>query len=606
MPDPFGALHRFLVELRRRRVYQVAAAYLMGAFVVVQIADLAAGAFDLPPWVEPFVWVLSGLGLPLALVLAWAYDLGPSGLRPATADEGGEPADHVEAERTVSPGYRRFALLAVGLVVVGAAGAWYVAGGTPTEITDRSIAVLPFTTTGGEESLRFGQGLYDGLLTRLTNLAALTVKSRTSSDRYEASELTIPEIAREMDVAWIVEGSVHRAADRIRVNATLIDARADDRRWAQDYDRAVTVENVFEIQTDLARRIASSLQAEMSPREEARLRRRPTDDLEAYRLYLEGRVHLDRRTEVGFRRAVELFDGAIERDPAYALAWSGLADARSLQATFGYGPPDSLRQAAFEAAREALRLDPDLAEAHASLGLLYDDHFHDLPSGLREMTRAVELKPSYAQAHQWLGEMEGGRGRQQEALSHLRRAAELDPGSAVIQLVLGWTHWWVEGPDSVALDHVRRARELEPSLAVTHVDEGLILSDAGRHEEALAALERGRSLSSPGSFTAGLALGALGVARAAAGDPAASRQHLQSLRERGQAPLWEAMIHAALGEEDAAFAALDRVEWTAVLRWDLLVLPSFDSLRDDPRYQRLLADVYRQWGLEPDGSEPAP
>ncbi|MDX1394792.1 MAG: protein kinase [Gemmatimonadota bacterium] len=502
--------------------------------------------------------------------------------------------------------HRGAAALAAGLVAISLAGG-YVArgfGGGAPPVTDRSIAVLPFEATGGEEGIRFGEGLHDGLLTRLTNVAALTVKSRTSTERYGGGTASIPQIAAELGVGWIVEGGIRQAADRIRVSATLIDARSDSRRWAQDYDIEITLDNVFDVQSDLARRIVESLEAELSPAEQERIARHPTEDLEAYRLYVDGRIHMDRRTETGIRRAADLFEQAIARDSMYALAWSGLADAGHLLASFGFAPADSVRNPALGAARRAVELDPGLAEAHVSLAMLQNDYLRDGAGAIRALERAIELKPSYAQAHQWLGSLEGGRGREREALAHLRRAAELDPRSPVIQLVLGWTHWWVEGPDSTALAHVRASSDLEPSFPMAHVDEGLILADAGRLDEARDALQRGLDLAVDGSFAAGLGLAGMGVTHAYAGDAVRAREVLAALAEDGDTPMWEALVLSALGDVDAAFEALERVEWDFVMKWDLLVFPFFDALREDPRYDELVRENNVRWGLNPDGSLP--
>jgi len=597
-------LQRFFLELKRRHVYRVAVAYLVAAFVVVQVADLLAGAFGLPSWFEPMVWVLGALGLPIALVLAWAYDVGPDGIRRTPDADRGEPIAGLRGGPPERTGFGRRALIGVGILVVVATGGWYLLAAGEPEVTNRSIAVLPFEATGGEESLEFSAGLHDDLLTRLTNVAALTVKSRTSAQRYQGTDKSIPEIASELDVGWIVEGAVHRSGDRIRVNATLIDARSDARRWARDYDREVTVEDVFDIQSDLARMIAQSLQAELSAREAARLDLRPTDDLEAYRLYIQGRSSLDRRTEVGMRSAADDFERAIERDSAYALAWSGLADARGLLALYGYGPADSLRPLALDDARRAVALDPELAEARVSLGQLYDDYLRDRASAIREMRRAVELKPSYAQGYLWLAELEGGRGRQEEALEHARRAAELDPRSPVVHVVLAWVYWWIDGPEPDALAQMRLAKELEPSFVVAQSDEGMLLGDAGRTAEGIAALERGLAMSVDGSLERGVSLAGLGVVFADAGEPDRAREMLARLREEGGMSFWESLVLAALGDTEAAFEALDEVEWTSVYVWDLLVLPGFAPLRDDPRYEALVRANNRRWGLNPDGSLP--
>lgn len=599
MFDPLTRLRGFFRELKRRKVYRVAAVYAAVAFVLVEAADLVFPALNVPSWAYSLVVVLALFGFPVALVLAWAFEVTPEGVRRAPSAEPASGGPDPAGSRRGLP-----AVVGLGLLAAAGVGAWYLLGADDGGVSDRSIAVLPFEATGAEASVQFSEGLYDGLLNRLANVSDLRVTSRTSAARYGEGERTIPEIGRALGIGWIVEGGVRQAGDRIRVSARLVDAREDVEEWAEEYDRDLTTQDLFAIETDLVRRIARSLQAELSSRERERVERRPTDDLEAYRLYVEGRIHMDRRTEAGVWRAVDRFQEAIERDSAYARAWSGLADARHLLVTYGYGPADTLHPRALEAARRALELDPDLAEAHASLGLLSDEYLGDVPAALRALERAVELKPSYASAYQWLGTLEGALGRPEKALEHLERAAELDPRSPVIQLVLGWTYWWVEGPSERALAHVRRAIELEPDLAAAHVDEGLILADAGRSEEAVTAIRRGLDLTSEGSFAWSLSLGALGAVHAAAGDTVRAREALARLEEPGGAPFWEAMVHAALGEERAAFEALREVEWTTVLRWDLRVFPAFDPLRDDPRYDELIREIDVSWGLNPDGSLP--
>lgn len=592
------SLRRFLADLKERNVYRVAVSYLVAAFVVVQVADLAVGAFGLPDGFEPMVWVVCGLGLPVALILAWAYDLGPHGPRRNAAGEGSEPLAEVGTVRRI-PNPIWLALVAAGGIV-----GWFLMNASSSGITDRSIAVLPFEATGGDESLEFSRGLHDGLLTRLTNVAALTVTSSTSTRRYQSTELAVPEIATQLGVAWIVEGAVFLAGDQIRVNATLIDARQDDRLWSRDYERDVTLENVFDIQSDLAQDIARSLETELSSRERNRLTSRPTDDLDAYRSYIQGRTALERRTEPALRQAVDYFEAALERDETFAEAWSGLADARIILAGFAFDRSDTLPGLAHDAALRAVALDADLGEAHASLGYVLNLHREDGPAAHAELTRAIELNPNLGYAYYWLSTLETQRGAFDEALALIETAAEVDPLSPGIHNVVGLQRWAVTGPDSALLAHFERSRSLEPGYPLPYINGGLLLSELGEVEEGLELAARGLELSAEGTFTWGFALGVLGAIHAAAGDLPGARSTVERLRAHGGYPFSEAMVHAALGGVDQAFVALGEVEWTAYLHWDLQAHATMRPLQGDPRYRRLVEEVNRRWGLGPDGSLP--
>lgn len=609
MRDP-RTLSGLLAELKRRNVYKVGVSYLVAAFVVVQVADLAGGAFDLPAWFQPMAWVASAIGFPIALVLAWAYDLGPDGIRrtredgqaPRGAIDGGSLPEESSAPATIRHSVGTVAWLSI--LAAGALGGWALMDARPAEEVTRTVAVLPFDATGGAEGVEFGHGLHDGLLTRLTNVGDLTVKSRTSVERYAGSTASIPEIAREMDVAWLVEGSVHLAGSRVRVSATLIDARSDDRLWARDYERDLTIDDVFDIQSDLARRIAQSLEAELSPREMRRLDSRPTDDLEAYRLNVVARTHLERRTEPALRQAVEYFGAAIALDSAYALAWTGLADARTLLHAFDFDRSDTIPPLAQEAVRRALALDPDLGEAHATKGHQSTILEYDAPTAHAELTLATELNPGYAPAFHWLASLEVRRGAFDASLEPIRRAVELDPFSPTIRNVMGLTLWIIEGPGPTALAELREAQAIEPGFSLPHTNEALILSVLGRHTEAIEAAERGVERSTEGAFDWGYTRSGLSTVLARAGETERARAALHRLQADGDAPFWEAMALGALGEVDEAFAALDRVSWTSFLWWDAQALPMMDPLRADPRYEELIRSLNQRWGLDPDGSLP--
>lgn len=267
--------------------------------------------------------------------------------------------------------------------------------------SDRPIAVLPFGTIGTTEVPPFTDGIHGDLLTRLSRLSGLQVISRTSVLPYRDTDTPIRQIARELGVRWVLEGEVQEAGDQVQVNTRLVDAQADQQVWARDYRRDLTAESLFDIQGDITEKIARSLKAELTPEEKRQVEQRPTDNLAAYRLYAQGRGNLDQRTEEGIRQALDYFQRAIEQDPDYALAWAGLTDALSLFAFYGFTPPDDAPDP-MGAARRAVDLDPKLGEARTSLGIHHAIR-HEGPAALQELSRAVGLAPSYAEAHIWLG-----------------------------------------------------------------------------------------------------------------------------------------------------------------------------------------------------------
>lgn len=397
-------LRRFLAELRRRRVYTVAASYLVTAFVVVQLAGLAGGAFALPPWFEPLIWVLCGLGFPLALLLAWAYELTPAGMQ-RTERAGAMMASSAggTSEATIRAAYS--VLVGLGLLAAAAAGGWYLVGGSDageSAIADRSIAVLPFETLGQSAPTAFTDGIHGDVLTRLANVADLRVISRASVMRYQAATRPLPAIARELGMTWVLRGEVQEAGGQVQVNARLVNAREDRQVWAESYDRRLTAENLFAIQSEITQRIAASLEARLTSQEREQLARAPTDDLEAYQLYAQGRYLANRRTAADLERSVDLYRRAIALDSTFALAYAGLADGYLLLTGFGYGdaPAGPSVAKAEETVRRALTLDPQLGEAHTTLAYI---HAHRLRAGpaFREFRRALDSRPSYAQAWFW-------------------------------------------------------------------------------------------------------------------------------------------------------------------------------------------------------------
>lgn len=637
----FRELGRFFRELKRRNVYKVAVAYLAVAFVGLQTVDLLIPSTTLPGWADELILAFLIVGFPVALVVAWAFEVTPDGVRRTprdrgvaripTGDEGmsaggagGGPAAGRE-DRPDGPGWSTRAaygaLVALGLVAGGVVGVWYLtgAGGGTGTITDRSVAVLPFETLGQREASAFTEGIHGGILTRLSSVSDLRVTSRTSVLRYRNPEASLPEIASELGVTWVVRGEVQESGNQVQVNARLVNAREDRQIWASSYRRDLTADDLFAIQEEIGKEITRELQARLTPAERRQVEKRPTESLEAYRLYVRGRSLLDQRTEPEMRLAVEWFRRAIARDSAYALAWTGLADALSFLHEYGFAAADSVLPEARRAVRRAVELDPRSAEAHTSLGMLHAADGEG-PEAIRELQRAVELRPSYALPHSLMSWYYPLIGRPREGLGRARRAVELDPLAHEAWSNVALCLLSIGRPDS-SLAPTRRARELQSEYSTGPFYEALAMYRLGRLEEAetlLVGLEVGWAPTAPAAT--------LAIVRLASGDSAGARELLRRLQEEGpeeggrgmererrmERLFYEGLLLAALGRPEAAFDAFERVEgWgrSAILAWPNRSLryhypDVLDPLREDPRYGTLLSRLNRAWGLGPDGSMP--
>src|SRR5437773_2897681 len=349
----------FFEELQRRKVYRVAAAYIIAAGFIIQIGSAVLPAWELPNWTLRFVVVLLLVGFPVALILAWAYDVTPQGIQATPAPPG------TQRRRNI------IALTAIGLAISAVAGFFLFPRASGRGV-EKSIAVLPFQSLSDEkENAYFADGIQDDILTNLSKIGDLKVISRMSVMSYRGDALrNAREIGKALGVATLLEGSVRRAGNRVRVSVQLINANNDEHIWAEDYDRDLT--DVFAIQTDLAQKIASALQAKLSPNEKARLDRQPTKDSDAYLLFIQAHDYAN-RTDM-FRdtslKAEQLFEQATNLDPNFAAAFAGLSIVESW-AYHSFDPLPARREKARTAANEALRLQPDLPEAHLALGFSY-------------------------------------------------------------------------------------------------------------------------------------------------------------------------------------------------------------------------------------------
>jgi len=421
-------LSSFFSELGRRNVIRVAALYLVSAWLIAQVADVIIGLGELPSSIGRVVLTILAIGFPVALGLAWVFEWTPAGLRREAAPVGGA-VNRATHGRQLD--FVIIAVLSVALVYFAASHDWQ--GTQP--LAGASIAVLPFENrSSSPDDLYFADGIHDDLLTQLAKISSLTVISRTSVMQYRHTEKTVPQIASELGVATILEGGVQRAGDRVRVNLQLIEAATDRHLWAETYDRELTAENIFAIQSEIASAIAGTLHAKLLPDEKQRLDSIPTQNLEAYDAYLLARRDTESRHVDTMTRATDYYRRAIELDPDFALAYSGLAEALVLVAAWGGEEVERLSAEAEQAARRALELDPNLGEAHTAMGVVLQFRGRPPDEYVGFLERGVELAPGSADARKWYAGYLSESDRYEEAAFHMQKATELDPMSPIIRV----------------------------------------------------------------------------------------------------------------------------------------------------------------------------
>jgi TolB-like protein/predicted Zn-dependent protease len=420
----------FFKELQRRKVYRVAAAYIIAAGFIIQIGSAVFPAWELPNWTLRLVVVLLLVGFPIALILAWAFDVTPQGIRatPTTS----APVAHRRRNLIM--------LIAAGAIISAGAGFFLLPRASARKI-DKSIAVLPFQNLSDEkENAYFADGMQDDILTNLSKIGDLKVISRMSVMSYRGDGIrNAREIGKALGVATLLEGSVRRAGNRVRVSVQLINANNDEHIWAEDYDRDLT--DVFAIQNDLAQKIASTLQAKLSPNERARLNRRPTENPDAYLLFIQAERYAiaPEMLRDDARKAEQLYEEAIKLDPNFAAAFACLSMVESW-AYHSFDPIPARREKARFAADEALRLQPGLPEGHLALGYSYYYGDRDYDRALTEFEIAKRDLPNEAQAHMAIGAIQRRQGKWAESTGNLEKSASLDPKNLTVLFNLAFSY----------------------------------------------------------------------------------------------------------------------------------------------------------------------
>ncbi len=461
---------------------------------------------------------------------------------------------------------------------------------SPPAPPEKSVAILPFQNLSKDpENAFFADGIQEEILSRLSKIADLKVISRTSTQRYKSAPKNLLEIGRQLGVAHIVEGSVQKSGGAVRVNVQLIKAANHSHVWADKYDRKLT--DIFAVESEIAAKVADALQAKLSGSEQRAIAARPTENTEAYQLYLQGRHLLAQRAETALLKAIDYFHQALSLDPNYARAYSGIADCYIVLPVFSKLSPRECYTKAKEAANQALKLDNELGEAHVSLAVLLMNEGKPVESQ-REFLRAIDLDPNYANAHYWYGmNYFVPLGRFDEGIAQIKRAIELDPLSAPINANLGRAYSMARRyPEAIA--QLRRTIELDQGFGYGHGWLGVALDLSGRRDEAVAEYQKAYELSHDFHVWYGLAR-----AYAAGGEPDKARQLLDQLRElERQGSVWHyffALVYAALGDRDQALSRLEQ-SYRAGEAGSLIYIrvdPMLDPLRGDPRFEKLANEI---------------
>ena len=472
----------FFEEVKRRKVYQVAVAYVIAGGGIIQLASAAFPAWDLPNWALRVVIVLLLIGFPIALIFAWAFDITAQGIR-ATPDAAA-PKTHRR---------RNVIMLVVTGVIISAAAGFFLLPRVAAHKVDKSIAVLPFQNLSDEnENAYFADGIQDDVLTNLSKIGDLKVISRTSVMQYRGKATNLREIGKALGVSTILEGSVRRSGNKVRVNVQLIDANTDEHVWANDYDRDVT--DVFAIQSDLAQKITEALQAKLSPAERSQVTRKPTENGEAYLAFVQANNLASSFEDFErLKQSEQLYERAVELDPNFALAMARYSQLESWIVHDRENTP-ARREKARSLAERALQLQPDLPEAHLAVGFCwyYGDQNYD--AALREFEIARRGLPNDSAVYLAIGAIQRRQGKWAESTANLEKAVSLNPKDAWPLQNLTYNYGMVRNYDA-ANKTIDRALALDPTaMEPLGVKSQLAVAEKGDFSVAERAFETLKSI----------------------------------------------------------------------------------------------------------------
>src|SRR5438445_1161040 len=514
-------MNNFFAELRRRNVYKVAVAYAVISWLLIQAASILLPTFEAPAWVMKAFVVFLALGFVVALMISWAFEMTPQGMK-RTADVSPDEVIPYWSKR-------KFAALIIGVAVIAAGLLAFQLLRSPRSTTTapasaKSVAVLPFVNMSADKNDEYlSDGMTEELINVLSKMPGLRVPGRTSCFAFKGKneEDIFRKVGDQLHVGTVLEGSVRKAGDKLRVTAQLINVSDGYHIWSKDYDG--DVKDILNFQSNVAEQVVQALQVKLGGDETRALAKNPTENPEAHRLYLLGRYEFGKYTQAGWNNAIRYYEQALKLDPNYALAYCGLADNYAYMGSVVMPEKEAIAKEK-EFAQKALALDPELAEAHMSIALALIGAF-DWQNGLKEFDRALELNPNLAFAYEVQAWTVNGLGRFDEAIAKTRKAVELDPLNPFFQMSLSFFQYWARQYDD-AIAQARKTLEMDPNSAISHVLLGLSFLKKGDTAGALAHLEKSKA-PDPGAWYQGF----LGYAYAISGDRAKAEEALREVEE---------------------------------------------------------------------------
>lgn len=583
-------LWQFFRELRRRRVFRLVGIYVVAAWIAIQVAGEAFPGLSVPDVAIRYVWIAAFFGFPLALLFAWFYDITSQGIVRTP------PPAHGMGDNLSLHGID---YLILGLLIAMAAGISYqltiqishtrspeTVGIAIADIQPNSIAVLSLENLSRDpEQAYFVDGMHEALIAGLSQISGLAVTSRTSTKRFKGSDENIREIGRQLGVASIIEGSVYRVADRVRITMQLIDTETDEHLWAKNYEREL--KDILRMQSEVAGDIAQEIKVRLTRKETVRLAATREVDPLAYEAYLRGRYHADRYTPQDLALARQFFRTAIDIDPNYALAYVGLARLLGREILSGPNPPRVIGPEWRKLVFHAAELDPYLAEAQHAIAGYQAWHEWDWGAAEAAFVRSIELNPSYASARVFYSHFLTAMGRNDEAAVHIERALELDPLNSFYE-VLYATQLLMAGRTDAAIRKFRLLFERDPGLGFGHGPFQDALFKKGLYAESFA--EAKIKYNAVGDHES---LDALERGYAEGGITEAMRNVAEKLEARSRdkyvTPTDLVFVYDVAGETEKAFAWLEKAyEGRDPNMVYLAVLPLSESIRSDPRFEELL------------------
>ncbi|UCC14438.1 MAG: hypothetical protein JSW21_00225 [Gammaproteobacteria bacterium] len=570
-------LASFLAEARRRRVFRSAGLYIVGAWVVLQVADIALNSLELPSGLLRYFWLAALAGFPIALIFGWYYEISPEGIRKTA------PSDHTEAE-TVALKVPDYVLIGALAVISGLVAAGLLERARLDETAvDGGIAVLPLENVSGDDTQEyFSAGMHDALISSLSKIASLRVISRTSTLELNRS-LSMPEIGKVLGVDTVIEGSVAREGDRVRIIVQLIDAAKDTHIWSESFNGQFT--SVLTLQNEMARAIAAAVDVQLSDKEQAALGEEKSVDPDIYDTYMRGMYLVNKPSMPDRKRGIDILEEVVEKDPTNALAYAGLAYGYAM---LGHSPfPEGMYPASKLAATRALELDDTLAEAHLSIGMLKLYYEWDFPAAEVAFQRAIDLNPNLAAAYLHYAYLLELYRDVERSLPLGNKSARLDPLSPFILENVG-AQYWVAGQYDKALHFLNETLAIDPSSAFATCVKALVYCEIGEFERARESADAIRKHPAWGFY--------YGVVLARAGRKVEAREFLAQIEKSPRNVVALMILNGTLGNNDEVF------RWLAVAReirlpwypWFITWFPELASARQDPRMLQFATEI----GLE--------